>query len=60
MAPKTTISARGTVRTNSPLVALYFQMLKRYRVVSRWHKPLMALGPVMFYTPRWELRPICA
>lgn len=60
MAPKTTISARGTVRTNSPLVALYFQALMGYRVASRWHKPLMALGPVMFYAPRWELRPTCA
>lgn len=56
----TSISHRGTVRTNSPLVALYFRMVKRYRVASRWLTPAMACGPIMLYSARWELRPLAA
>jgi hypothetical protein len=58
--PNTTISHRGTVRTNSPLVALYFRVMKGHRVTSRWHKPVIAWGPITFYSARWELRPTFA
>lgn len=60
MLPTTTISHRGTVRTNSPLVALYYRVLKGHRVAARWHKPAIACGPIMFYSARWELRPTFA
>lgn len=59
MAVKLSISARGTVRTNSPLVAMYYKLVKGHRVIARWHTPSLALGPVMLYAPRWELRPAC-
>ncbi len=51
----TTISTRGTIRTNSRLIALYHIHLGGKRIRSCWCEPVMSVLGLFHRRKRWIL-----